>query len=428
MLLSNEFLKALKKDILNNEMLEDKDIQILRFQFFKKTQILKIVIKSYYGLNNIEEDEFKKIVLKNLGFNVEIEILCYRDVSNVKIEEIIGEHWSTAVEEVARKFPLCRALLYSDNRKLKDKTIYISSPVQALIKHAKNKKVGEFLEGAINDIFNVSLKVEFAFDENLAVEDNYEEAKREENKRIIKNIMNGRVIEPGSLSAQDGNTPKKEKAEEKPQEKKREFQTYKRAPKDENTVLGGAIKIETTDIAEIDERSGYVAVIGEVFKTEVIETKTGKIIFTFSITDYTSSISVKCFLRPQDTDAVLEEVKKGFYCKVRGEAVYDTYSREVVIMGRDINRMKKIEKMDGAPKKRVELHLHTTMSTMDGMTAPGKLIQRAAKWGHPAIAITDHGGVQAYPEAQSAGKKAGIKILYGVEAYLVDDGVPIVLN
>ena len=97
-------------------------------------------------------------------------------------------------------------------------------------------------------------------------------------------------------------------------------------------------------------------------------------------------------------------------------------------MGRDINRMKKIEKMDGAPKNRVELHLHTTMSTMDGMTAPGKLIQRAAKWGHPAIAITDHGGVQAYPEAQSAGKKAGIKILYGVEAYLVDDGVPIVLN
>ena len=168
MLLSNEFLKALKKDILNNEMLEDKDIQILRFQFFKKTQILKIVIKSYYGLNNIEEDEFKRIVLKNLGFNVEIEILCYRDVSNVKIEEIIGEHWSTAVEEVARKFPLCRALLYSDNRKLKDKTIYISSPVQALIKHAKNKKVGEFLEGAINDIFNVSLKVEFVFDENLA--------------------------------------------------------------------------------------------------------------------------------------------------------------------------------------------------------------------------------------------------------------------
>ncbi|MDO5518265.1 MAG: PolC-type DNA polymerase III, partial [Clostridium sp.] len=324
--------------------------------------------------------------------------------------------------------PLCRALLYSDHRKLKDRTIYISSPVQALIKHAKNKKVAEFLEGAINDIFNVSLKVDFVFDESLAENNDYEQVKKEQYKKIIKDVMNGRVIEPGSLSDSGESAPKKENKESKPAEKKREFQTYKRAPKDENTVLGGAIKIDTTNIVDIDERSGYVAIIGEVFKTEVIETKTGKIIFTFSVTDYTSSISVKCFLKPQDTEAVLDEVKKGFYCKVRGEAVYDTYSREVVIMGRDINRMKKIEKMDGAPKKRVELHLHTTMSTMDGMTAPAKLIQRAAKWGHPAIAITDHGGVQAYPDAQSTGKKAGIKILYGVEAYLVDDGVPIVLN
>ncbi len=97
-------------------------------------------------------------------------------------------------------------------------------------------------------------------------------------------------------------------------------------------------------------------------------------------------------------------------------------------MGRDINRMKKIEKMDAAPKKRVELHLHTTMSTMDGVASASKLIERAAKWGHPAIAITDHGGVQAYPEAQSAAKKNNIKVLYGVEAYLVDDGVPIVIN
>ena len=186
--------------------------------------------------------------------------------------------------------------------------------------------------------------------------------------------------------------------------------------------------MDTTEIKDIDETSGYVAIIGEVFKTEMIETKTGKIIFTFCITDYTSSISVKLFLKPQDQEAVLDEVKKGFYCKVRGEAIYDTYAREVVIMGRDISRMKKIQKMDGATEKRIELHLHTTMSTMDGMTSAGKLIERAASWGHEAIAITDHGGVQAYPEAQSCAKKFGIKVLYGVEGYLVDNGIPVVLN
>ena len=159
-----------------------------------------------------------------------------------------------------------------------------------------------------------------------------------------------------------------------------------------------------------------------------METKTGKIILTFYITDYTSSITVKCFLKPQEKDEVLENVKKGLYCKVRGEAIYDTYQREVVIMGRDILKMKKVEKVDSVDEKRVELHCHTTMSTMDGVTPVSKIIERAAKWGHPAIAITDHGGVQAFPDAQIAAKKNKIKVLYGVEGYLVDDGVPLALN
>ena len=159
-----------------------------------------------------------------------------------------------------------------------------------------------------------------------------------------------------------------------------------------------------------------------------METKTGKIILTFYITDYTSSITVKCFLKPQEKDEVLDNVKKGLYCKVRGEAVYDTYQREVVIMGRDILKMKKMEKMDGAEEKRVELHCHTTMSAMDGVTPVSKIIERAAKWGHPAIAITDHGVVQAFPDAQIAAKKNKIKVIYGVEGYLVDDGVPLALN
>lgn len=97
-------------------------------------------------------------------------------------------------------------------------------------------------------------------------------------------------------------------------------------------------------------------------------------------------------------------------------------------MGRDILKMKKVEKVDSVDEKRVELHCHTTMSTMDGVTPVSKIVERAAKWGHPAIAITDHGGVQAFPDAQIAAKKNKIKVLYGVEGYLVDDGVPLALN
>ena len=224
---------------------------------------------------------------------------------------------------------------------------------------------------------------------------------------------------------EDEGQREKKQPKEQPKYQK---QSYKREPKGENTIYGRNISIEATNISKIDETSGYVAVIGEIFKTEIIETRTGKIILTFFITDYTSSISVKCFLKPNEKDEVLENVKKGLYCKVRGEAVYDSYAKEVVLMGRDIVRMKKIERMDGAQEKRIELHMHTTMSSMDGMTSVSKLIERAAKWGHEAIAITDHGVVQAFPEAQNTAKKNNIKILYGVEAYLVDNGVPMVLN
>ena len=268
-------MKMLKKDILNNEILGEKDIIILRFQFFKKSQTLKIIIKCRDILNNIEEDEFKKIVLKNLGFHVEIEILCYRDVTNCTIDNIAEEHWPSVVEEVARKFPLIRALLYSKNREVKDRTIYIYSGTPALINHANNKMANTLIEGAIKDIFDVSARVEFKFDEKLSSTDNYEAAKVEENKKIIKDVMSGRLVTPGSLSSpssQEKGEAKKESSESKQPEKKREFQTYKRAPKDENTVMGGAIKMETTNISEIDERSGYVAIIGEVFKTEIIET------------------------------------------------------------------------------------------------------------------------------------------------------------
>ena len=174
--------------------------------------------------------------------------------------------------------------------------------------------------------------------------------------------------------------------------------------------------------------SGIVTISGDVFKTDIFETKTGRIILTFFITDYTSSIAVKCFLRDKDKEHVLENVKKGLYCKVRGEATMDPYAKEVVIMARDINKLTKIERMDTAEEKRVELHMHTTMSSMDAVTAASKIVERAAKFGHKAVAITDHGVVQAFPDAQIAAKKNNIKVIYGVEGYLADNGTPIVIN
>src|SRR5690606_24765192 len=127
---------------------------------------------------------------------------------------------------------------------------------------------------------------------------------------------------------------------------------------------------------------------------------------------------------------MLKLVKKGMWARVRGSIQNDTFVRDLVMMANDINEIRPKGRLDTAEEgeKRVELHLHSPMSQMDAVTSISDYIAQAKKWGHEAIAITDHAVVQSYPEAYSAGKKNDVKILYGLEANLVDDGVPIVYN
>ncbi len=183
-------------------------------------------------------------------------------------------------------------------------------------------------------------------------------------------------------------------------------------------------------LEEITEEERRVAIEGYVFVAETKELRSGRTLLTFKITDYTSSIMVKMFSRDKEDAALFGRVKKGMWLKVRGSIQNDTFVRDLVMMGNDLNEIKPVERKDKAPEdeKRVELHLHTPMSQMDAVTPVSTLIDQAKKWGHKAIAVTDHAGAQSFPEAFGAGKKNDIKILYGVEANLVDDGVPIAYN
>lgn len=423
--MGEDFIKILNKEINKNENLEDKEIILKRFQFYKKSGILKVILKAKISLTEEEENYILKLIQSRLGKDIKIELQVYKDVTGLSLESIIKEHWMDIVMEIGKKVPLVTGMLYSENREIKEDKIVLKYGCEAIVEHARKKGVGKEITRKINDIFGKNPLVELLYDESLEDKD-YEEKKKEEYTKIMREAVKNRDLSHSNGEQKEAKNTEKKKESNSSEKYRKE--SYRREPKDENTILGRGIKDEPITIDEIDETSGYVAILGEVFKTETIETRTGKTILTFFITDYTSSITVKCFLKEKDKEEVLDNVKKGLYCKVRGEAIYDTYAREVVIMGRDIVRMKKIERMDGAEEKRVELHLHTTMSTMDGMTPPAKMIERAAKWGHKAIAITDHGGVQAFPDAQIAGKKNGIKVIYGVEGYLVDDGVPVVLN
>lgn len=188
--------------------------------------------------------------------------------------------------------------------------------------------------------------------------------------------------------------------------------------------------VEFKKLEEIVDEERRVAVEGYVFAAETKELRSGRTLLTFKITDYTSSIMVKMFSRDKEDAALFERVKKGMWLKVRGSVQNDTFVRDLVMIGNDINEVKAPSRKDTAPEdeKRIELHLHTPMSQMDAVTSVSTLISQAKKWGHKAIAVTDHAVVQSFPEAYSAGKKNDIKVIYGVEANLVDDGVPIAYN
>ena len=426
--MSEDMLKKITLEINKHESLEDKELKIIRFQLLKKSNILKVILRGKERLAIEEEELIKKIICKTLMIRITVEIIFYRDASNISLEEVIESHWIECISDTVKKTPLCKTLLLSSKRIVEGNKVIVLNGYDKVTDHLKSKYGEKSIEGSIEAIFGLKCKVEIRFDSSMEVIIDYAEKEKNERK-LLNQALQAKALEAqkvGSGSKESRKTEEKKPAEKKAYERKEN--PYKKEPKSENCIYGRNISIEAIPIKDINETSGYVAVLGEVFKVDTMETKTGKIILTFFITDYTDSITVKCFLKPQEKEEVLNNIKKGLYCKVRGEAVYDTYAREVVIMGRDILRMKKLERMDGAAEKRVELHCHTTMSAMDGTTPVGKIIERAAKWGHPAIAITDHGVVQAFPDAQIAAKKNKIKVLYGVEGYLVDDGIPLALN
>ena len=177
------------------------------------------------------------------------------------------------------------------------------------------------------------------------------------------------------------------------------------------------------NIADVSTEDGYITVWGDVLKTEVRETKRGTSkIFDFDISDYTSSITVKMFDDKRVIDPLVEKINEAGTLVISGGYQFDTFSNQYVLRPYAIASIKKAEKTDDEPEKRIELHMHTSLSEMDAISSPTALVKQAIKWGHEAVAITDHGVVQALPEAYAAsGKGSKIKLILGMEGYLVDD-------
>ncbi|MCX4297142.1 MAG: PolC-type DNA polymerase III [Lachnospiraceae bacterium] len=199
-----------------------------------------------------------------------------------------------------------------------------------------------------------------------------------------------------------------------------------------NVIFGRDFEDESINIEEIWGEMGEVVIKGKVRALETREIRNERTIVSFEITDFTDTIKVKMFIHNEHLTQLMTDLKVGAFLKIKGVTVNDTFDRELTI-GSVVGVMKipdfTTARMDNSARKRVELHCHTKMSDMDGVSDVKDIIKRAKKWGHKALAITDHGCVQAFPDANHALEHGDdFKVIYGVEGYLVDDLKEIVTN
>ena len=309
-------------------------------------------------------------------------------------------------------------------------------PSEISLQVMAKRNVGARLARAIEDIFGARVRVEMTVAGDR--EDRLRKLQEERRDAVItvtREEMEKRAAEYAAAKAAEG-------GEKKPQAgKEKKSGSPVRKASSSKPILGRSIADRPVEIRELTGESGLTVIQGEIFKLEQRELKGGEtLLVSFAVTDYTSSVLCKAFLRyrarylrkeeaeavpitDEERKAVEEKVsrlKVGTNVKVRGECLYDNYLREISITVRDIVETEKEERMDTAQEKRVELHMHTNMSTLDALTPAEDLIARAVKWGHPAVAVTDHGVLQAFPAAFRAAK-GKIKLIPGCEGYLIDE-------
>ena len=325
----------------------------------------------------------------------------------------------------------------------------------SVISREKSEILVEYLQKVFCERCGMNLKINLQFVE--VKESKYRKNAALQIRQEVANVLKHAKLAEAASEEQKEETKEEQnkKGEKKPTEntqqksgqkksfEKKRFQgDYKggfRKDSNPDVVYGRDFEGETIDLSAITGEMGEVIIRGQVMDVEAREIRNEKTILIFPVTDFTDSIVIKMFLRNEQVPEVTAEVKKGAFLKFKGVTTIDRFDSELTVGS--ISGIKKIadfrsSRMDTSPQKRVELHCHTKMSDMDGVTEAKALVKRAYEWGHKAIAITDHGVVQAFPEANHCfdawggcvPKESDFKVLYGMEAYLVDDMKGIVTN
>ena len=395
------------------------------YQYFNDAQIKRIVVSSRNGSWNIYIDKTELLpveVLEQVEDNVHLldenapEITIVWNIDNPSIDTYLS-YYKYLLKTLKDDLKVLE--IYEDSLKVED---------GFLVLVATNEVEYERLNSCVNKIENFYRRLGYKFNIEVVV-------RHEEN--ILSEIQTELDNEVNKIDLNAVKQTPKETTESNPSPEKK----YRREPKDPNSVIGRGIKDDPIKIKTLIGEDNNVTVEAQVFGTEYFESpKTDFKIITLKITDFSDSIYCKVFSRDaEEYGALCKELKVGNWYKIRGYTKNDQFSKELVLNARDIIKIEKqVDTVkDTSEEKRVELHAHTKMSQMDGLCDELDLVKQAIKWGHKAIAITDHNGAQAFPHVfnfvtdHNKNLKEGeepFKAIYGCELTMIDDSVNIVIR
>ena len=313
-------------------------------------------------------------------------------------------------------------------------------------KLSKSHSIGikKYLEETYKKRFGMDIKVGFDYtesDKEMLRRANEQKMKLEI-EAILSNVhedadltLDGKSVDKKKLVGEgQKDAPAEKKAPAQDEKSKETFAARRKkyTSNDPDVFYGRDCEGELVKISTLVDGIGEVCIHGQLIKMEEKVLRNGKTLFICNITDFEDTIAFKIFASEDDAPVYKDELKEGSFYRLKGVPLYDTFSKELNIASvRGIKHIPdfRVPRVDTSLEKRVELHMHTVMSEMDSVVDIGKIVKRANDWGHPAIAITDHGVAQAFPIAAHAkGMKDGFKLIFGCEGYFVDDLKNLVIN
>ena len=424
-----------------------KNAGIVQMNLIKKVNVLEISLQSEEYIEIKEFWYFEKFLRERFQFsNIDVKIEYSQNITIKPIEK----EWENLICYMVHKYPLMRPMIL-----LKSQIEVSKNQIDVTMKirgadFLRARKLDRELERVMKNLFGFDYKV--VFNENITKEDEkaLEERREFNQKHAIEKALEHMAIGE-QIAEEKVNNKIKEKQKKEAAKSNSEMVAgapmppppppTEMVPEEEEEITpliygrNANIRSNIVNVTDISPEDDMAAINGEILggTIEEKELKSGKFLVSFNVYDGTSTIACKIFVKPEEKKKIVGRLKAAKGVKLEGKSGISNFTHEMEILANvviETEGIKKAVRQDLADVKRVELHMHTQMSQMDAMTSATDLIKRAMKWGWKSIAITDHGVVQAFPEAH---KLLGLdnpdmKVIYGVEAYLVPDGSPVVVN